>query len=241
MWFVAWLLVLHVLFTIIPSLAALPLVVKFSLGVGLTGFLIAGSYCPLRTVWRGEMAASLEGDLFGAGDEFMDGKSRVAPEVQIGDSESILVMEPSEHPEPYFKPFPDAEFRVELGKKGPLVSTVIRDSEGHTVVSLERNHWRVYPPFCQDKNYTEDALEALDSSGHVIFQLRIPKTRPPRVQVQVEWWDNQGSGLRIMRVPNGNNGIIFRLGSKVKRNESLIPPIFLYPSANHWGEFKTQN
>jgi len=246
MWFVAWLLALHILFTIVPYLAGLPVVVKLSLCVGLTGFLIACSYFPLRALWREEKAASLEGDLLGAGEVFNDDKARVAPWVQIGDSDSIFVMvppKPGEQPQPYFQPFPDAEFRVEFGKKGPLVSTVIRDSEGHTVLTIDRNHWKVYPPFCQDKNYTENTLEVLDSSGHVVLQLRLlPQSFPmPLVQIQAEWWDNQGNGVRIMRTPGRKNGQLSPLGPKITRNESLIKPVFEYPSAKHWGELIGQN
>jgi hypothetical protein len=183
---------------------------------------------------REEMAAALEGDLRGAGEAFDDGKLTMTPMVQIGTTESILELLPSSQLEPSFKPFPDAEFRVEFGRQWPLVSTTVRDSKGHIITTINKNHWRVYPPFCQEKNYTEDALEVLDSSLHVVLQLKLLQDR---VQVQGEWWDSQRHGLRISRSPDAKRGQVMQLGPEIKRNEALIEPMFKYPSKQHWQEF----
>jgi hypothetical protein len=190
----------------------------------------------LYPFWREEQAAVLEGDLRGAGEIFNDGKERVAPWVEIADSGSVSIMLPrkaGEPAQPYYKPFPDAEFRTEYGKKGPMVSTTIRDGDGHIVATVEKNHWTVYQPFCPDKNYTEDALEILDSSWHVVLQLRI---LTDRVQVQGEWWDNQGNGLRVVKGSDGH-AYAAPLGPRIKRNELLIRPMFVHPSKHHWEEF----
>jgi len=189
---------------------------------------------PADSQRREKMAAALEGDLRGAGDAFDDGKLRITPMVQIGTTESILELLPSSQLEPSFKPFPDAEFRVEFGRQWPLVSTTVRDSKGHIIATINKNHWRVYPPYCQEKNYTEDALEVLDSSLHVVLQLKLLQDR---VQVQGEWWDNQGHGLRISRSSDPKRGQLVHLGPQVKRNEALIQPMFRYPSKQHWQEF----
>ena len=183
---------------------------------------------------REEMAAAREGDLRGAGEAFDDGKLRITPMVQIGATESILELLPSSQLEPSFKPFPDAEFRVEFGRQWPLVSTTVRDSKGHIIATINKNHWRVYPPYCQEKNFTEDALEVLDSSLHVVLQLKL---LPDRVQIQGEWWDNQGHGLRISRSPDPKRGQATQLGPEIKRNDALIEPMFKYPSKQHWQEF----
>lgn len=222
---------------LIPSVRAIPLKWRSLVTAFLAIAFAAGFWSVAFAQWREERAAVLEGDLRGAGEIFTDGKQRVAPWVQIADTQSIFVMvppKPGEPPQPYFRPFPDAEFRVEYGKKGPMVTTAIRDSEGHIVANIVRNHWTVYPPFCQDKNYTVDALEILDSSWHAVFQLKI---LPDRVQVQAEWWDNQGNGLRITKSPDPKRGLVAPLGPKIKRNESLIKPMFQYPSKYHWREF----
>ncbi len=189
---------------------------------------------PADSQRREKMAAALEGDLRGAGDAFDDGKLRITPMVQIGTTESILELLPSSQLEPSFKPFPDAEFRVEFGRQWPLVSTTVRDSKGHIIATINKNHWRVYPPYCQEKNYTEDALEVLDSSLHVVLQLKLLQDR---VQVQGEWWDNQGHGQRISRSSDPKRGQLVHLGPQVKSNEALIQPMFRYPSKQHWQEF----
>jgi hypothetical protein len=145
-----------------------------------------------KAQWRGKMAAALEGDLRGAGEIFTDGKVRGVPGIEMGDGGSFLWMlppKPGQPVQPYFVPFPDAEFRTEYGKAGPLVSTTIRDGDGHIVAVMDSNHWNVYLPYCSDKNYTDDALEILDASFHVVLQIKI---YPNVVQVQGEWWDNQG-------------------------------------------------
>jgi hypothetical protein len=183
---------------------------------------------------REEMAAALEGDLRGAGEAFDDGKLRMTPMVQIGTTESILELLPPSQLEPSFKPFPDAEFRVEFGRRGPIVSTTVRDSKGHIIATINKNHWRVYPPYCQEKNYTEDALEVLDSSLHVVLQLKLLLDR---VQVQSEWWDNQGHGQRISTSSDPKRGQLLHLGPQIKGNEAFIQPMFRYPSKQHWQEF----
>jgi len=187
--------------------------------------------------WIHEQAEAKEGNLRGAGEAFRDQSSRMVPLVQVDNTGTIFMMatpKPGDVPAPYFQPFPDAAFEVESGKNGPLVSTTVRDSDGHIVVTISRNHWVVYPPFCQDKNYTDDALEVLDSSLHVVLQIRL---LPNTVQVQGEWWDNQGSGLRIMKNPaNPKAGMAAALGTKIRHNELLIQPIFKYPSRDHWQE-----
>jgi hypothetical protein len=193
-----------------------------------------GKKNPSDSQRREEMAAALEGDLRGAGEVYDDGKLRMTPMVQIGTTGSVLMLIPSNQLEPSFKPFPDAEFRVEFGRRGPIVNTTVRDSHSHIVATINKNHWRVYPPFCQEKNYTEDALEILDSSLHVVLQVKLLLDR---VQVQGEWWDNQGHGLRISKSPDPKLGQLTRSNPQIKRNEALIQPMFKYPSKHHRQEF----
>jgi hypothetical protein len=117
-----------------------------------------------------------------------------------------------------------------------LLSTTIRDAEGHTVASIDKNHWKVFAPFCADKNYTNDGmtLEILDSSLHVVFQLKFASDA---VQIQGEWWDNQGNGKRILKDARGPGSVVEFLGPRQKKNEDLIKPMFVYPSSEHWQEF----
>jgi hypothetical protein len=78
------------------------------------------------------------------------------------------------------------------------------------------------------------ALEILDSSLHVVFQLRFVTDA---VRIQGEWWDNQGNGKRILENANGPGSVVEFLGPRQKKNEDLIKPRFVYPSSEHWQEF----
>jgi hypothetical protein len=197
--------------------------------------IFVGSFWPTAYAqWREEQAAALEGDLIGAGAAINDGKPHGFPLLQMG--ESVIVMTPVGVADimPFF---PDAGIRIEWGLKSlPLLTTTVRDYNGNLVAEVVRNHWRVYPTYCADKNYTEDALEVKDTAGHVVLQVRILKDR---VLLLGEWWDNQGNGVRLMRplvtTPTKGSGIV-RMNRQNQFLNELVQPIFKYPSKDHWGE-----
>jgi hypothetical protein len=153
-----------------------------------------------------EKSAALSGDLLdGPSQIFTDNITRMVPMLEMGNGEKpttglIMTPKPTQEVQPYFVFFPDAAVKLEPGKRGPIISTVMRDRFGNKVVEIERNHWKVYPPYCSDKNYTESALEILDNSGHVLLQLKI---FPYYVLMNGEWWDNEGHGRRIVPAPAG--------------------------------------
>src|SRR5579863_7932779 len=107
--------------------------------------------------------STTEGDLIGAGMTFTDGQARGFPLVQIGGT--TLIMTPDGVPN-IFQFFPDAPVRIGWGKKGPLLTTTIRDRNGNLVAYVKDNHWKVYPFYSADKNYTKDSLEIEDNAGH---------------------------------------------------------------------------
>jgi len=186
-------------------------------------------------MWIEEQAAFTEGDLIG-GDKPELLENGAPPWLQIGDSKSIMVMIPQGKLPPYLQPFPDSNFLIESGTKGPLISTTVRDRNGNLVVEIKRNHWKVYPPYCLDKNHTDLAFEARDSSGHVLLQLQIVGG-PPRVQLQGEWWDNQGNGMRVLKTKDGERGETAFLGQRYQKNDQLIEPMFEYPSRTQLGNY----
>jgi hypothetical protein len=94
---------------------------------------------------REEMAAKLEGDLIGAGESFNDGQARMIPPLQIGTSGTKFFQPPGSPP--FWQPFPDAKLSLEAGKNGPLVSTTIRDAEGHTVARIEKTIGKCFRHF----------------------------------------------------------------------------------------------
>jgi len=241
LWALAWGIMLHFGHTFIPGVARLPIAVKTSLAIGLSAFLVAAAYIPVFEIWREEKAAVLEGDLLG-GEKGEILPDSVPPWVQISDSAATFMMLPpkaGQPLQPYFDPFhDDAEFRVEGGKEAPLISTIVRDRSGNMVVEIKRNHWRVYPPYCSDKNYTQVAFEVKDNSGHVLLQIKFIPNPGVRVQVQGEWWSNENRGVRILKAKDGQ-GYVIPLVPGNQHNDELIKPIFKYSSKHHWGEFDT--
>jgi hypothetical protein len=142
----------------------------------IVGVVVGGTvFYPL---WKAEQAANVEGNLPGAGMVFADDAKRGFPMVQIGRG-TTFVMTPDGVSDifPFFK---DSGVKVETGKIGPLLTTTIRDRNGNLVAEITRNHWRVYPQYCADKNYSKDALEVRDSAGHVVLQVKI---LPATVQI----------------------------------------------------------
>jgi hypothetical protein len=59
-----------------------------------------------------------------------------------------------------------------------------------------------------------------------------------RIKLQGEWWDTQGRGIRLINGIPPSGSMVIRLGPQNQHTESLIEPIFQYPSQDHWGEFR---
>jgi len=186
---------------------------------------------PVKYYWRVEQAAKLEGDIE-APEGYLHG---ILPVIELGDSGPKL-MWMGKPDTTQFKMAYDAGLRIDQSETGLQVTTPIRDHDGHLVVDINKNHWIVYPPYCADKNYTKNALEVLDSRGHVVLQIVILRDR---VQIQGEWFDDTGRGVQLIKAPAPDNGAFFNRENWKSGGTSteLIPPIFLYPSKQHWGEF----
>lgn len=128
----------------------------------------------------------------------------------------------------------DAGLRVAKENGRVVISTPVRDREGHLIGEITNNHWKVYPPFCSDKNYDKNGIEMKDGAGHVVLQVRL---FPEIVRIQGEWHDQFGGGVRIFRFQNGGGAVAWKNAEQEKINETpLIAPMFLYPSSQHWGE-----
>lgn len=132
----------------------------------------------------------------------------------------------------------DSGIRLEHGKRGLEVTTTVKNRNGDVVVEVDRNHWKV-TPLAYDKNYTSNTLEVKDSRKHVVLWLRV---FADKVQIQGEWRDEFGNGLRLIRCqPPGQKEMgCFDKWNNVqqeRRSENhLIEPMFEYPSKEHWGE-----
>ena len=187
----------------------------------------------IERAWKVQEAAVLEGDIFEG--TFEPATDCVPLPVQVGSNGATLFMVP--HPgtatPPYFAPFQDTNFLVQCGKHGVLVSTIVRDRNGAVVAKIERNHWTVFPPYFSDKNYTNTAFEVKDNSDHVVLQIKFVRGT---LQVQGEWWNDEQRGMRVVYT-GLEGGEIIPLILHNQHNESLIEPMFQYPSKDYWGEF----
>ena len=181
-------------------------------------------------MWRSEQISATEGDL--APDNPSPTFLRT---MEIGDSGTWIywISGPPEQMRPAY----DTGFRIEGSTIGLQVSTQVRDWNGHLLVEMTKNHWKIYPEFCSDKNYTKDSLEVLDKAGHVVFQLRILRDE---IRLQGEWYDDLGRGVQIINSSDPKTkGALFVVEDHKKGQAStqLIRPLFQYPSKDHWGEF----
>jgi len=182
-----------------------------------------------------EKAAALEGDLelkqplFGK-------KGFFVPIMEIGDSGTWFTWLLNSHVVEQMRPAYDSGFKIEGSETGLVVSTSVRDKDGSLLLEVIRNHWKIYPAFCSDKNYTSDSLEVKDNRGHVVFQLSI---LPDKIRVQGEWYDDIGRGVQVIKSADPKMpGAFFAFEDRRKGiiSEQLIQPMFVYPSKDHWGE-----
>jgi hypothetical protein len=159
------------------------------------------------------------------------------PIIEIGDSGTsfIYIGKPKEVD---FNKFAyNVGLRIERGPNGIEVTTPIRDKFGQIIAKIEKNRWTVLPPAIW--NYTESALEVKDRRDQVVFQIRFLSDR---VQIQAEWRDEFGHGMRWAKCPvaiKSAAGCVAFWGDArtEQQNEQIIEPIFQYPANEHWGEF----
>lgn len=235
-WLFCWCMLLYVIQSSVYKISEYPRKTRLLLAIVLAVGFIGVFWSTARGQWREEKAAVLEGDLVGAGLAINDGKQHGFPMLQIGEG-TTLVMTPDGVADifPFFR---DSGVRIEWGYKGPLLTTPVRDRNGNLLAEITRNHWRVYPQYCADKNYTKEVLEIKDSAGHVVLQVRI---LPDRIRLQGEWWNTEGNGIRLLGVPNptpAQGSMVVPLNRQNQHIESLIQPIFEYPGKDHWREFR---
>jgi len=231
-WLACFAALLEILQDAIASFIRLP---------GKTRWLIKGmltmafclSFCgTVRREWRTEQSAKLAGVLLVPRNSLPS-----MPIFEFGDSGAKLLWLGSGN---LFQPMYDAGIALDrsMGSNGVELSTIIRDRFGNVVVTIEKNHWEVSPlrSACWDKNYTDNTLEVLDGRNHVVFQVRM---LVDHVQLQGEWHDDIGRGLRIMKSPvkTRQGGLMLGLTPADQQIDYQITPIFMYPSSEHWGEF----
>lgn len=239
-WAIAWGMLIHLLLTHVPWVAMWPKPVTVAVVVGLSAFLVAFSYRPILSMWREEKAALTEGVLTPMPSSepyapFSTVFMKVGPHgspIKIGDN----ISDSSSPPELAIAI--DAGLKIARGKNGPLISTPIRDRSGNLIAEINANNWRVYPPYCSDKNYDKHDLEVKDSAGHVVLQVRLLSDT---VQLQAEWHTPYGHGLRAIEADGKEMLTLWNNVQQEEQYQQLIKPMFFYPSGGHWGEYDSGN
>lgn len=201
----------------------------------------ASSY-PIYQRWCVEKASATEGDL-AAPHSLLQGTRYSLPIFEIGDSGTWFVFVPGSRDFPYFQFLYDSGLRIESAKNGPELTTPVRDRFGHIIAQITKNHWSVSPDksVSWDHNYTSNAFEVKDGRGHVVIQIKV---LPDKVQIQGEWREF-GRGLRMIKSWDKEHpGAMFNFWANSQQEqqaESPIPPMFKYPSREHWAEFAEQD
>jgi hypothetical protein len=239
LWLSAWLIFLHLMFTLVPILAGLPTFVRLAIAVGLTAFGCALAYRPIVDIWREEMAGAVTGRLK------PDRGDRNDPvKLQIGPNAKTLFTWTGPNSVSQLGSLGNS-IEFDRNKNGELTAnTVIRDREGHMLVEIVDNEWRVSSA-AWEKNYTNDALEVKDADGKIVFQLRL---FADRAEIQAEWWNKDGKGSRLVQLkdkpesPDSDKKgfVIVMMDTTFHPDDPVIQPIFRYPSKHYFGMFKPQ-
>jgi len=219
--------------------------------VVLTVAFILVAIWPALAEWRIEKSGALEGDLRGCFSKHCENEGPLM--LEIGDSGGgVIFVEDMEQPpgsdmsaiegaNSFTQLAYDAGIRLNHGEHGLEITTTIKNKNGDTVVDVDKNHWKVIPPYFYDKNYTQNVLEVKDNRKHVVLWIRILEDR---VQIQGEWRDEFGNGVRLLRCqPSGNKemGCTDKSRNSVEEQHyenDMIEPMFEYPSKDNWGKMR---
>lgn len=256
-------LCLDILFMVIPAIAPLPVLwrwviwrtasfifvllvlklfksqfglpIKIGIASGVTLLFWLSTYTISQTQWREEKAAALEGDLIPLADNERTGTTTV----QIGPNGPKFVTQAGGDILHVIMPLEalhvayDAGLSLQATQSGVVLNTPVIDRDGNKVGEVVANHWKVYPPYCSDKNYTDNSIEMKDKAGHVVLQAFLYRDK---IQIQGEWHTTLGSGERLIESSGGAAITFWKNPEQEKLAPGLIPPVFKYPSSIHWGE-----
>jgi len=229
--FIAWIVATYSLFEF-PQLKSRPwLLAVCAIGIGL--FLSAMSLWAVpEAVPQNFGAITPRRKLL-----FSNIDSNRKPSFEIGDSGAIFRWGGPQG-EPILKLWDDSHIIVENIKGVIKVTTEIRDRNGNLVATIYRNEWKSSLS-AWDRNYNDDTFEVKDSRGRVVLQV---KALEDRIQLQGEWWNANGQGIRFVKGREPVTGQMMaafaRLDAAHDPDEPKIQPLFEYPSNLHFGELK---
>ncbi len=154
---------------------------------------------------------------------------------EIGDSGSMLTYKGPEGT-PALEFAENSNLTIEERKGKLYVSTELLDLNGNLIAELKRNQWKVAPS-AWDRNYTNEALEIRNPQGRVVLQIRLVNDR---VQLQGEWWNSSGRGVRLVKSPDPSDPGGLFVFLKTGNEAPQVQPMFEYPSDLHLGELAKQ-
>jgi hypothetical protein len=225
-WGLCWVGFVYILLSGVPLLYRLPRKTRVVMGFILVIFFVESLLGTEYRQWKEETAAAQDG--------YIHSNS-------IGHGQLALRIGKDGGPIPWdkesLKMFPDTSFRIERGNDGVELSTEVHDKRGNLVVSIDKNHWHITNQ-CLDKNYTDDSLEVKDLRGRIVLQVVL---YPDTVQVQGEWHNGSGWGIRWSDSHGGTKAGHLDYWKtpdqeRAVENQHLIEPMFQYPSKDHWRE-----
>jgi len=167
----------------------------------------------------------------------LSGTQQVYPKLQLGNSESILVWQGPQG-EPMFTIFEDNEITIWIEKDALKVSAKIRNAKGELIAELIGNEWKAaIPPKIWDRNYNNNAIEVIDETGDVVFQVVL---KEDVVQFAAKMYSSTGEGFGMGSAIDPKLGPV-GIFEKTKPGEAFnlkIEPMFKYPSELHMGELR---
>jgi hypothetical protein len=140
--------------------------------------------------------------------------------------------------------FKNAVFKTWIEDGQVYVTTDVRDSIGDLIARIVRNEWVVNPQQRLDKNFDNSALEVIDNSGTIIFQVEI-KDNILRLQGLFYFSAFEAVIVRRFMFPNRPLTLAFFASSEDEGYKLPIPmqpqmvgviPLFKYPSYLHMGD-----
>jgi hypothetical protein len=203
---------------------------------GLSAVASSASYCPDHAaICFAPVDRFRDKKLFG------DPNSSLIPRFQFGTSNVIYGVKEIGRESPagslLLPLLNERQFKIEVIEGKLKVSSQIADDNGHLIVELIQNEWKVAPPpNSWDRNYSDDALEVRDASGDVVLQIRL---LPDRIQLQGVWWVDIGYNGMVRIIIRGNiwDGAQTLFVPKNSKNPApKIDPMFRYPSEHHLGQ-----
>ena len=161
----------------------------------------------------------------------LSGEKNIYPKLELGDGGTIFAWEGPEG-QPMFRFFKDNHITIVIEDGQLKVSALIRNKHG-IVAELLKNEWKVNLNNSFDRNFSKNALEVKDNTGEIVFQV---KHVSDRIQFQGKFYDTNGKGIALIKSPDGKGGLMVHLGPNVPDKDSIIEPLFKYPSDLHIGE-----